>query len=61
MDFLYIDRENPASADLVSLLGVRYQPEFYFATADGTVVDTAKGPLSADELRIRLDSLLAGP
>lgn len=37
----------------------QYIPTSVFVGADGTVADTYVGPLTAGELRARLDSLLA--
>lgn len=59
IDFLYIDRENPANTDLNQLLGVRYQPEFYFVDAEGNVLEQWFGARSEEQMRDLLDSYLA--
>jgi len=58
VDFLYIDREDPANMDLNRQLGVRYQPEFYFVDAEGRVVESWFGARSEEDLRASLDALI---
>lgn len=59
IDFLYIDREDPANSELNRLLGVRTQPEFYLVTPDGVVTESWFGARSEDEIRNILNSYLA--
>ena len=58
VDFVYIDREDPANEEIVWQYGVRYQPVFFLIDADGNIVSqwTVK---NEDEMRAELDSLLA--
>lgn len=58
IDFLYIDRENPANTELNQLLGVRYQPEFYLVSPDGAVVESWFGARSEEDMRTILDGYL---
>lgn len=58
VDFIYIDRENPASTELNQLLGVRYQPEFYLVDAEGNLVSSWFGARSEEDMRTALDSLI---
>ncbi len=60
IDFLYIDRENPANAALNDLLGVYYQPEFYFVDPQGNVLEQWFGARSEGQMRQMLDNYLAG-
>ncbi len=36
VDFVYIDREDPANKQVVDLFGVTYQPVLVFLSEDGT-------------------------
>ena len=38
IDFIYLDREDPANADVVSNFGVTYQPVFILITPEGQEV-----------------------
>lgn len=58
IDFLYIDREDPANMELNQLLGVRTQPEFYLVDADGNLVESWFGARSEEDMRSSLDAYL---
>jgi hypothetical protein len=38
IDFIYLDREDPANGDIVNQFGVTYQPVFILLTPDGIEV-----------------------
>jgi thioredoxin-like negative regulator of GroEL len=59
VDFLYLDREAAANADVVQSFGISYQPVFVFLAPDGTEVQRFFGGMSEADLRQALDSLLA--
>lgn len=58
VDFIYLDREDPANADIVSSYGVAYQPVFILIAPDGTEVQRWFGG-TVDEFRLILDGYLA--
>ncbi len=58
VDFVYLDREAPANADIVSELGIRYQPVFVLVDADGSEIERWT-VLGEDEIRGKLDAVLA--
>jgi len=58
VDFVYLDREDPANKEIVQRYGVAYQPELVFVAPDGTELRHWFG-LDADELRAELDGYLA--
>ena len=51
--------DDPAGQQLSSRFSFQYIPTSFFLKADGTIVDTYTGALTADEMRTYLDSLLA--
>lgn len=51
--------DDPSGQQLSSRFRFQYIPTSFFLTADGTVADSFTGVLTADEMRARLDSLLA--
>lgn len=59
VDFLYINRENPSNTELNQLLGVRYQPEFYFIDAEGNMIEQWFGGRSEEQFRALLNGYLA--
>lgn len=59
VDFIYLDRENPANADIVSQYGIAYQPEFILITPDGFVVQHIRGGMSEAQFRELLNTYLA--
>ena len=59
VNFLYIDREDPANVDVVQQFGVRYQPIFFLLDAEGNIVEQWAGNPGEDGLRQALDDLLA--
>jgi thioredoxin-like negative regulator of GroEL len=59
VDFLYLDREAAANADVVRNFGISYQPVFIFLAPDGTEVERFFGGLSEQDLRQNLDDLIA--
>lgn len=48
-----------ASGEISSRYGVRAYPESFFIAGDGTVVDVVYGPMTAAELRARINDLLS--
>ena len=58
IDFIYINREAPANADVVSQYGIRYQPVFVLIAPDGTEVQRWTF-ISEEDLRTALDAYLA--
>ena len=48
IDFLYIDREDPANAQIVEQYQVRYQPVFILLDADGNIAQQWFGSVSAE-------------
>lgn len=58
VDFIYLDRENPANADVVSRFAVAYQPVFVLIAPDGTEVQRWFGG-TADDFRLNLEGYLA--
>lgn len=58
IDFIYINREAPANADVVSQYGIRYQPVFVLIEPDGTEVQRWTF-IDESELGAALDAYLA--
>ena len=56
INFVYLDIDDPANADLLSFLGYRYQPHFFLVDGAGSVLQQWLGPVSADDLRSALDN-----
>lgn len=50
---------DPSGQQLASRFQFQYIPTSFFLKADGTVVDSFTGVLTAEEMKARLDSLLA--
>lgn len=59
VDFVYIDRENPANEVILKKYDNRAQPEFILIAPDGAEVRRWIGAPGEDELREALDSYLA--
>ena len=59
VNFVYLDREDPANIQWVNQLGIRYQPEFYLLDANNDVVQVWIGYVTIDALRASIDQLLA--
>jgi len=57
VDFLYIDREDPANKDVVQQFGVRYQPVFVLLDAEGNILEQWAGNPGEEALRNALNSL----
>jgi thioredoxin-like negative regulator of GroEL len=51
--------DDPSGQELASSFQFQYIPTSFFLAADGTVVSSYTGVLSAQEMRARLDSLVA--
>jgi len=51
IEFVYLDVDDPANADTLSLLGFRYQPHFFLLDGEGKVLQQWLGPVTADEFR----------
>jgi len=61
VDFVYLDREDPANMEVVQRFGVTYQPVFILLQPNGAEVQRWFY-ITADELRFSLnDYLLAYP
>ena len=58
VDFVYLDREAAANADVVQRFGISSQPIFIFLSADGTEIERSFGYLDETQLRASLDGLL---
>ena len=50
---------DPTGEQLASQFSFQYIPSSFFLTADGEVLDSYTGPLTASEMRARLDRLVA--
>ena len=51
INFVYLDIDDSANADLLSFLGYRYQPHFFLVDGDGTVLQQWLGVVPAGDLR----------
>ena len=60
IDFVYLDREAAANAEVVQAYGATSQPIFVLVAPDGTEIQRWFGAPSPDELRAAFDSYLAG-
>ena len=58
VDFVYLDREDPANRAMVQAFGVVYQPELIFITPEGGVL-AHWFSLNPNELRSAFDDYLA--
>ena len=56
INFVYLDIDNPETADLLSFLGYRYQPHFFLVDGDGVVLQQWLGPVTAEDFRSALDN-----
>ncbi len=56
INFVYLDIDDPANADLLSFLGYRYQPHFFLIDGDGTVLQQWLGVVPAEDFRTALDN-----
>ncbi|GAB4476881.1 MAG: hypothetical protein Kow00124_19500 [Anaerolineae bacterium] len=59
VDFIYLDREDPANLDIVQQYRIRYQPIFIFIEPDGTIIEQWNGAPGERALRDALDLYLA--
>lgn len=59
IDFIYLDRDDPANRDILTRLDARYQPIFYFLDAAGNVVQRWEGRVSEETFRTFFDTYLA--
>jgi hypothetical protein len=59
IDFLYLNVALPSSDSAKRAFGFRATPHFFFLSPSGTAMDSTRGVVAADSLRIRLDRLLA--
>ena len=50
---------DPTGEQLASQFSFQYIPMSFFLSADGKVLDSYSGPLTASEMRTRLDRLVA--
>lgn len=57
IDFIYIDREDPANADVVSQYSIRYQPVLVLIAPDGSEVQRWTY-IGENEFRAALDAYL---
>jgi len=57
VDFVYLDRENPANAEIVNQFGIRYQPVFILVDAEGNEL-TRWTVLNEDGFREQLDTVV---
>lgn len=60
VDFIYLDREDPANADVVQRFGIAYQPVFILLSPDGSEVQRWFGGSEADFRAILDGYLVAG-
>lgn len=51
--------DDPSAQQLSSKYPYQYIPTSFFISADGTVVDSYTGPLTEQDMRARLDALVA--
>lgn len=51
--------DDASAQQLASQFSFQYIPTSFFVAPDGTVSDSYTGPLSEDEMRARLDRLVA--
>ena len=58
VDFVYLNREDPANKEIVQRYAVVYQPELIFVAPDGTELKHWFG-LNPDEVRAEFDGYLA--
>lgn len=57
VDFVYLDRENPANAEIVNQFGIRYQPVFILVDVEGNEL-TRWTVLNEDGFREQLDTVV---
>ena len=58
VDFVYIDREDPANKEVVNFFGITYQPVLIFLSPDGTELQRWVY-FNGDELRAAFDGYLS--
>lgn len=58
INFVFLDIDDPANADLLSFLGYRYQPHFFLIDGDGKVLFQWLGPVTAADFKNAFDSKL---
>ncbi len=59
IDFVYLDRDDPANRDLMSRYEFRYQPYFVFIEPDGTEIQNWFGTPTEADFKAAFDSYLA--
>lgn len=59
VSFVNAITDSPSGQQLSSRFAFQYIPTSIFIAADGTVIDSFTGVLSADEMKARLDALVA--
>ena len=57
IDFLYIDREDPANAQIVEQYGIRYQPVYILLDADGNIAQQWFGSVQAEAFEAAFNTL----
>ena len=58
INFIYLDIDDPANADVLSLLGFRYQPHFFLLDGEGNIIQQWLGPVSEEEFQNAFDGIL---
>jgi hypothetical protein len=56
INFVYLDIDDPANADLLRFLGYRYQPHFFLVDGEGNILQQWLGPVTAEEFRLALET-----
>ncbi len=58
INFAYLDIDDPLNANFKRQFGFRYQPEFHLVDANGNVVKTWVGRVSAEDFEAEFIKLL---
>ncbi len=58
MNFVYLDIDDPATADFKIKLGYRYQPHLMLLDGEGTILAQWVGFVGEDQLREQFDKAL---
>jgi len=56
--FVYLDLDDRANGDTLSLLGFKYQPHFFLVDGQGNILQQWLGPVSAEDFRTTFDTYL---
>lgn len=59
VDFVYLDRDDPANREVMNRYEFAYQPYFVLIDADGAALQRWLGRVSEDDLRAALDAVLS--